>query len=1009
MRSIFITGSLMLLTVGALFAVGLLDLFELGDGLGTPGSADIIGDGNPANGPDWADLFNADGSLKDSNSNGIPDVKEVYGGVDALFLLDDLAQGKLKDDTVFAESNKNNDLTATWNWDTGNVPPKDDLANVYAYATLNEFDELIIYAGLERLAPEGDSHIDFQFSQQPIGLDKSPPCGDDHTDDTPEEDDTAPCEFTGEKTVNDLLVVMDFEKGGKLGFVEVRRWNGLEYILIETLGGEGCSAADTVCAFNNGSTIFGGDWVNYDRHGKEIVDLPPNSFTEIGINVTQLMGTTPCFSTILAKSRSSQSFNSELKDFTFGTFEICGIEVTKDGPELSKIGDEVTYTYTIENTGVATLYLVSVDDDKVGDLTSDAASEGCDVLDAGEICTFDVDFVIPPGADDPFDNEVTVIYNSASDQSGSEISDKDDHSINLFQPDVEITKDGDTLSKIGDEVTYSFMIMNTSSDDSPDLILDSIDDDVLGDLMTEATENGCDTLAPGASCSFDVDYTIQEGDNDPLTNTVEVHYHPDGFPNDITDTDNHTVELFQPSVDVNKTGDALSKVGDTVTYYFTITNTGSDDSPDLVLASVTDTLLGDLTTLATSNGCDTLGYGESCNFSKDHVVPGGSDPLVNTVSALYHPDGFPNDIEDQDSHSVNLFQPRVQVIKTGDTLSKEGDTVTYNFTINNTSSMDSPNLLLDSVGDTVIGDLTATANSNGCGSLAPSGSCNFSVNRTVVGTDPDPLVNVVTVHFHPDGFPNDVSHTDDHSVDLVHPELTVTKMCGPDQVVVGQDVTYTVTIDNPGDVTLNKISIDDSVVGSLTDGTNPAIDSNSCGNSIAALGSCTIVYHYTVQSGDPNPLVNEVTATYQVDGLPNQLTRMDECSVEITFPEGCTPGFWKNHEELWDGVGMDDVTTIIKTFLSFNGVFGVNNSYSGLGNSVTLLQALDVSGSELMALNRHASAGLVNADSGAGYPYSTAQVIALYRDAVGIDPGPETIGSAHLKLRNANEQDCPFD
>ncbi len=269
--------------------------FELGDGTGAPGTGDILGSGAQP-GPDWADLFNADGTLKDSDTDGIPDAREVFGGIAATFLADQTSQSGATDDTNFAQSNKNNDSISTWNWETGNNPPKDDLANVYAYASENSAGEVVIYTGLERLAPEGDSHVDFEFNQAAIGLDKTPPCGSDGTGGASDSD---PCEFTGEKTVNDILVVMDFLNGGALGFVEVRRWDGTQYVLLETLGGEGCTGDNFICAFNNGGNIDGGPWPNYDRHGAVIAELEKNAFTEIGINVTQLLGGfVPCSVTI---------------------------------------------------------------------------------------------------------------------------------------------------------------------------------------------------------------------------------------------------------------------------------------------------------------------------------------------------------------------------------------------------------------------------------------------------------------------------------------------------------------------------------------------------------------------------------------------------------------------------------------------------------------------------------------------------------------------------------------
>ncbi|MCH7522944.1 MAG: hypothetical protein IH920_04130, partial [Chloroflexi bacterium] len=100
--------------IGGSAAVHDDDIFEL--------EGDIVENGNAADGPDWAAIFDANG-----------DVVNLFGGEAAAFLMDDLSQASQKDDTIFAGSNKNNDLIATWNWDTGNNPPKDDFSNAYVW------------------------------------------------------------------------------------------------------------------------------------------------------------------------------------------------------------------------------------------------------------------------------------------------------------------------------------------------------------------------------------------------------------------------------------------------------------------------------------------------------------------------------------------------------------------------------------------------------------------------------------------------------------------------------------------------------------------------------------------------------------------------------------------------------------------------------------------------------------------------------------------------------------
>ncbi len=119
--------------------------------------------------------------------------------------------------------------------------------------------------------------------------------------------------------------------------------------------------------------------------------------------------------------------------------------------------------------------------------------------------------------------------------------------------------------------------------------------------------------------------------------------------------------------------------------------------------------------------------------------------------------------------------------------------------------------------------------------------------------------------------------------------------------------------------------------------------------------------------------------------------------------DDCGPGFWKNHPALWDGDGVDDVTTF-ETEDTFNDVFGVTQAFSDLADDVTLRVALAVSGGELMALNRHAVAALLNADS-LPYPLTVEEVIALYQDGVGlpVDPGLHTIASAHETFASHNE------
>jgi hypothetical protein len=295
------------LVVGTVTVSGLNgSLFELGPGLSTDegGLTNILGDGNPGTGPDWGDIFDQNGNVVNS-----------FGGV-ASFVRDDVSAGSATDTTVYSggPGDKNGDRISNWTWTTGNVPAKDDITNAYAYAKTDPSNgDLIIFAGVEREDPSGDSHVDIEFFQDRIGLSQNPPC-------------TSQCTFTGTNRDGDLLVSMDFTRGGDLAGVSIRaRREGVKdnYVLLLTLPGEGCNAGGTACAFSNGGSIDGGPWPNFDNHGAVITNLQTNAFTEFGIDVTAVLGFSPCFSTVQVKTRSSQSFTATLKDFQLHAFQQC--------------------------------------------------------------------------------------------------------------------------------------------------------------------------------------------------------------------------------------------------------------------------------------------------------------------------------------------------------------------------------------------------------------------------------------------------------------------------------------------------------------------------------------------------------------------------------------------------------------------------------------------------------------------------------------------------------------
>ena len=266
--------------------------FELGDSLQpeVPGTGDLQGSaGLP--GPDWADLFRPDGSLRDevgangqSPGNGVPDFIDLYQGQAAVFVADDVSAGTKIDFTVPRDAN---------HVDRGVVPNvSDELSNAYAYLTNDAVGRPLLFAGIERLNA-GASTVELEFNQGLFRLGRGWP-------------GRTGWEILGRRTSKDLLITLSFGADGLLSSVGVDSWEDLSgtgsfgWLRKETLTGEGCNRGDpnavpptnagTVCAFSNEARIPGGGWVSYDAAGQTESILSADTFLEIGVNVGSLLG-----------------------------------------------------------------------------------------------------------------------------------------------------------------------------------------------------------------------------------------------------------------------------------------------------------------------------------------------------------------------------------------------------------------------------------------------------------------------------------------------------------------------------------------------------------------------------------------------------------------------------------------------------------------------------------------------------------------------------------------------
>ncbi|MDX2427345.1 MAG: hypothetical protein QNK22_01515, partial [Xanthomonadales bacterium] len=504
------------------------------------------------------------------------------------------------------------------------------------------------------------------------------------------------------------------------------------------------------------------------------------------------------------------------------------INVTKTGPATAKVGDEITYTIGFTDTSVG------------GTL---GACIGNDPLLGGNLGPFtagvtrDFPYTVQGGDSNPLLNTATITCDVVGFD--NKASDDDDHSVNLIDPSIEVTKTGPVIAKVGDEITYTIGFTDTSISGTLGVCTGS--DALLGGDLGVFT----------AGVTRDFPYTVQVGDPDPLLNTATIICDVVGFDNKASDNDGHSVDLIDPSIDVTKTGPVIAKVGDEITYTIGFTNTGIGA---LGVCTGEDTVLGPL-------GVFLPGVPRDFLYT---VRVGDPNPLPNTATITCDVEGFDNKASDNDSHSVNLIDPSIEVTKTGPATAKVGDEITYTIGFTDTTTgVGFPGFENCTGNDPLLGgDL---------GVFSEGVTRDFTY--TVKVDDPDPLPNTATItcevgNFGEVSFDNIVANSDSHNVDLIAPSIEVTKT-GPATAKVGDEITYTIGFADTGIGALGVCTGSDPLLG---------------GDLGVFTAGVPRDFTYTVQVGDPDPLLNTATIICDVEGFDNKARGSDGHSVDLIAP-----------------------------------------------------------------------------------------------------------------------------
>ena len=457
-------------------------------------------------------------------------------------------------------------------------------------------------------------------------------------------------------------------------------------------------------------------------------------------------------------------------------------------------GDKVDYTVTVTNDGMGDANNVVIVDRLGEGLTFVSASDNGVWDPVKRTVTWIVD--LAKGESKVFSVIATVV--SYGNVTNSLVVGNKTAGVNVTVPEIIPDKTANISNpNFGDNVNYTVTVTNDGIGDAKDVVVR----DILGEGLTFVDATGNYTfdeatrtitwivdLAKGESRTFYVNAIVSGYGN--VTNSLVVGNKTAGV--------NVTVLEIIPDKTVNISN---PNFGDNVNYTVTVTNDGIGDAKDVVVRDI----LGEGLKFVSATGNYTfdeatrtitwivdLAKGESKVFSVIATVSG----YGNVTNSL---------VVGNKTTGVNVTVPEINPDKTVDNeIPNFGDNVTYTVTVTNDGIGDANNVVITDVLDKGLKFLNATGNftyDEKTGiitwivDLAKGETKTFNVNVTVLGYGV---------------LPNTVAVGNKTAVrNITVPEIISVKEVNSSDIHIGDEITYTITVSNPGKINAANVVIRD--------------------------------------------------------------------------------------------------------------------------------------------------------------------------------------------------------
>ena len=351
-----------------------------------------------------------------------------------------------------------------------------------------------------------------------------------------------------------------------------------------------------------------------------------------------------------------------------GGGEVPGIHIDKVGSfdagsdGYANVGEDVTYTFTVTNTGNVALSNVDVSDPLSG-LSAitftggDTNSDG--KLDLTETWTYSATYDVTQ-ADIDAGNVHNLATATGDSPKGLEVTDDDPEDVALAQhAAIDLVKsnggvvdsNADGRDSAGDTVVYTYTVENTGNVTlfNVDLSDDKLGGIVLTGLTDLDGDNQADDLAVGATVTGTATATLTQADMDAgsVVNVADVTAQ-DPNDEDVTDEDSNEVNPDQlPAIDIEKyvkigsgdwvdadtiAGQPIADAFDTIKFKFVVTNTGNVTLHDVNVTDDKFDLNGALSGVNWNVG--TLGVGNTAQLVINAPFESGQHTNTGTVTGL---------------------------------------------------------------------------------------------------------------------------------------------------------------------------------------------------------------------------------------------------------------------------------------------------------------------------------------------------------------------------------------